>query len=137
MRSAIVDVLLFAGVAMLLLCALGVLVMDSAYDRLHYASAAGWGALLVALAILVENSPSLIGDKALLTAAVLVVCGPVLSHATARAGAGAGHDDDWSHDRANVGVPDPAASDHASASPASAAAASSIRVSSSLSGTSA
>ncbi|HEY2140946.1 MAG TPA: monovalent cation/H(+) antiporter subunit G [Solirubrobacteraceae bacterium] len=86
MRSIAVDVLLFAGVAVLLLCALGILVMDSAYDLLHYASAAGWGALLIALAIVVRESLSLIGDKALLTAAVLVVCGPVLSHATARAG---------------------------------------------------
>lgn len=86
MRSIIVDVLLFAGVAVLWLCALGVLVMRSAYDRLHYASAAGWGALLVALAIVVRESLSLIGDKALLTATVLVVCGPVLSHVTARAG---------------------------------------------------
>ncbi len=86
MRSVIVDVLLFAGVMVLLLCALGVLVMGSAYDRLHYASAAGWGALLVALAIVVQESVSLIGDKALVTAAILVLCGPVLSHATARAG---------------------------------------------------
>jgi monovalent cation/proton antiporter MnhG/PhaG subunit len=86
MRSVIVDVLLFAGVAVLLLCALGLLVMASAYDRLHYASAAGWGAVLVALSILVRESLSLIADKALLTAAILVVCGPVLSHATARAG---------------------------------------------------
>ena len=86
MRSAVVDVLLFSGVALLVLCALGLLVMRSAYDRLHYSSAAVWGALLVALAILVRESFSLVGDKALATAAVLVVCGPALSHATARAG---------------------------------------------------
>jgi len=86
MRSVVVYVLLFAGVALLLVCALGVLVMGNAYDRLHYASASGWGAALVALAILVRESLSLIADKALLSAAVLVVCGPVLSHATARAG---------------------------------------------------
>jgi multicomponent Na+:H+ antiporter subunit G len=85
-REAIVDVLLFAGVLVLLVCALGVLTMRSAYDRLHYASAAGYGAALVALAILVHESWSLIADKALLTAAILVVCGPVISHATARAG---------------------------------------------------
>jgi multicomponent Na+:H+ antiporter subunit G len=75
-----------AGVLVLLMCALGVLAMRSAYDRLHYASAAGWGAALIAAAILVRESLSLIADKALLTAAILVVCGPVLSHATARAG---------------------------------------------------
>jgi monovalent cation/proton antiporter MnhG/PhaG subunit len=85
-RSLAVDALLFAGVVVLLSCALGVLVMGSAYDRLHYASAAGWGALLVALAILVRESWSLIANKALLTAVILVVGGPVLSHATARAG---------------------------------------------------
>lgn len=85
MRSVATDVLLLAGVLILLLCALGVLVMRSAYDRLHYASAAGWGAALIALAILVRQSLSLIADKALLTAVVVVVCGPVLAHATARA----------------------------------------------------
>lgn len=86
MRNALVDVLLFGGVLVLVMCALGVLAMGSAYDRLHYASAAGWGALLIALSILVRESLSLIADKALLTAVVLVVCGPVLAHATARAG---------------------------------------------------
>lgn len=86
MRQAFADIPLFAGVALLLACALGVLVMRSAYDRLHYAAAGSWGALLVAVAILVRESPSLIGDKALATAAVLVVSGPVLAHATARAG---------------------------------------------------
>jgi len=86
MRSVVVDALLFAGVAVLLMCALGVLAMGSAYDRLHYASAAGWGAALIAGAILVRESLSLIADKALLTAAILVICEPALSHATARAG---------------------------------------------------
>ncbi len=86
MRVAVVYVLLFGGVLVLLMCALGVLTMQSAYDRLHYASAAGYGAALVALAILVRESFSLIADKAILTAAILFVCGPVVSHATARAG---------------------------------------------------
>lgn len=86
MSGIVVDVLLFAGVALLWLCTLGVLVMHSAYDRLHYASAAGWGAVLIAFSILARESVSLIADKALLTAVILVVCGPVLSHATARAG---------------------------------------------------
>lgn len=85
MRTAIADVLLFGGVVVIVLCALGVLAMRSPYDRLHYASAGVWGAPLVALAILVRQSLSLIGDKALLTAAILIVCGPILGHATARA----------------------------------------------------
>lgn len=85
MSVILVDMLLTAGVLILLMCAAGVLVMRNPYDRLHYASAAGWGALLVAIAIVASQSLSLIGDKALATALVLVVCGPVLAHATARA----------------------------------------------------
>jgi multisubunit Na+/H+ antiporter MnhG subunit len=85
-RQAWADIPLFAGVALLLACALGVLVMRTPYDRLHYASAAGWGAGLVAVAIVARESFSLIGDKALATAAALVLCGPVLAHVTARAG---------------------------------------------------
>ncbi|MHB1468240.1 MAG: monovalent cation/H(+) antiporter subunit G [Solirubrobacteraceae bacterium] len=85
MNDVLSGVLLFAGVALLLMCAAGVLAMHTTLDRLHYASAAGWGALLVALAILVHESFSLIGDKALATAAVMLVSGPGLGHATARA----------------------------------------------------
>ena len=85
MRDAFVYVLLFGGVLVLLLCAGGLLAMQSVFDRLHYASASGWGAGLIALAILVHTSFSLIADKALATALVLIVCGPVLGHVTARA----------------------------------------------------
>lgn len=86
MRTVAADVLLWAGVALLLLCAAGVLVMGNAYDRLHYAGAASWGVLLIALAILVRESWSLIGDKALAIAFLLAICSPALAHATARAG---------------------------------------------------
>jgi multisubunit Na+/H+ antiporter MnhG subunit len=86
LSDVIVDALLFAGVLVLLLAAAGVLVMRNAYDRLHYSSAAGWGAALIAIAIVARESLSLIGDKALATAAVLLLCGPALAHATARAG---------------------------------------------------
>lgn len=85
MNAIVSGVLLFCGVALLLMCAAGVLVMRTALDRLHYASAGCWGALLVALAILVHESLSIIGDKALATAAAIVVSSPALGHATARA----------------------------------------------------
>lgn len=84
--TVIVDVLVGAGVLVLLMCAAGLLLMRSAYDRLHYASGAGWGALLIGIAILARESWSLIGDKALAVGFVLVVCGSALGHATARAG---------------------------------------------------
>lgn len=85
MRAVATDVLLVAGIALLLLCAVGVVVMRGPYDKLHYSSAAGWGTVLVALAILVHESFSLIADKALATAAVMAIGGPAIGHATARA----------------------------------------------------
>jgi multicomponent Na+:H+ antiporter subunit G len=86
MRTVAADVLLWAGVALLLLCAAGMLAMRSAYDRLHYTSGASWGVLLIAIAILVRESWSIIGDKALAIAFLLAICSPALAHATARAG---------------------------------------------------
>lgn len=80
----IATVMLFLGVLLELFAVLGVVVMRDAFDRLHYVGLAGYGALLIAVAILVRESWSLIGDKALATAAVLLFVGPVLVHTTAR-----------------------------------------------------
>lgn len=85
MRDVLVDAALFAGVALLLLCAVGILVMRNTFDRLHYVSATSWGVALVAVSILIRESFSLIADKALATAFVVLFTGPVLMHATARA----------------------------------------------------
>ena len=78
------TVLLVAGVALELLAVLGVAVMRDVYDRLHYVGLAGFGALLIGSSILVRESFSLIGDKALATGVLLVLLGPVLVHTTAR-----------------------------------------------------
>jgi multisubunit Na+/H+ antiporter MnhG subunit len=80
----IASVLLIAGVVLELFAVLGVVVMRNAFDRLHYVGLAGYGALLIAVAILVTESFSLIGDKALATGVVLVGVGPVLVHTTVR-----------------------------------------------------
>ena len=80
----IATVLLVAGALIELFAVLGVTVMRDVYDRLHYVGLAGYGALLIGISILVRESWSLIGDKALATGAVLVVIGPVLVHTTAR-----------------------------------------------------
>jgi monovalent cation/proton antiporter MnhG/PhaG subunit len=84
-RDLIEYVLLTLGVGIEVLCALGVLVMSNVYDRLHYVGAASFGALFVALAILVRDSFSLIADKALLVAVLMLASGPAMAHATARA----------------------------------------------------
>lgn len=83
-RAVVATVLLVAGCSLEVLAVLGLVVMRDAYDRLHYVSLAGYGALLVAGGIVVRESFSLLGDKALATGAVLVVLGAVLVHGTAR-----------------------------------------------------
>ena len=80
----IATVLLVIGVVLELFAVLGLVVMRDVFDRLHYVGVAGWGALLIGIAILVRESWSLIGDKALATGGGLVVIGPVVVHATAR-----------------------------------------------------
>jgi multicomponent Na+:H+ antiporter subunit G len=84
MRDAIASVLLVAGVAIELLACAGVVLMRNPLDRLHYVSAATAAVLCVAVAVVVNDSFSLIGNKALLLAAFLLVTGPVLTHVTAR-----------------------------------------------------
>lgn len=84
MSHALATVLLVAGAALELVAVLGLSVMRDVYDRLHYVGLAGYGGLLIAVAILVRESFSLIGDKALATGVVLVLIGPVLVHTTAR-----------------------------------------------------
>ena len=83
-RHVIATVLLIAGVVIELFAVLGMTVMRNVFDRLHYVGLAGYGALMIAIAIVVRESFSLIGDKAIATGAVLLLVGPVLIHTTAR-----------------------------------------------------
>ncbi|MGH2832751.1 MAG: monovalent cation/H(+) antiporter subunit G [Solirubrobacteraceae bacterium] len=84
LRHAAATVLLVGGCSLQVLAVIGLASMRDAYDRLHYVGLAGYGALLIGVSILVRESFSLIGDKALLTGATLALFGPVLTHATAR-----------------------------------------------------
>jgi multisubunit Na+/H+ antiporter MnhG subunit len=83
-QAVIAVVLLIAGGLLELIAVLGVCVMRDPYDRLHYVGLAGFGALLMTMAVLVRESFSLIGDKALLVGVILVLTGPVLTQTTAR-----------------------------------------------------
>ena len=85
MRDVVTWVLVGAGVAFQVLVCLGVLLMHDALDRLHYVSASTLGVGFIAAGVLLAAGPSLIGLKAILTAGFLLVTGPVLTHATARA----------------------------------------------------
>ena len=84
MIAVMTVVLLCAGVVVELLAVLGVCVMRDAFDRLHCVSLSSYGVLLIGLSILVRQSFSLLGDKALLTGATLVLLGPLVVHTTAR-----------------------------------------------------
>ena len=84
--SVAVAVLLVAGVAIELACCVGVLVMRDAHDKLHYIGPASiLGPIAIAAAIVMRESFSEAGVKAILTAALLIVANPVLTHATGRA----------------------------------------------------
>jgi multisubunit Na+/H+ antiporter MnhG subunit len=84
-RDVVVGVLAGAGIAVQVFTCLGVVMMRDALDRLHYVGTSAVGIPLVCAAVIVDEGPSLIGLKALLTAAFLMVTGPTLAHATARA----------------------------------------------------
>jgi multisubunit Na+/H+ antiporter MnhG subunit len=83
-RADVAIILLAAGGVLELLAVLGLCVMRDVYDRLHYVGLAGFGALLIGVAIVVRESFSLIGDKALLVGVILVLAGPILVQSTAR-----------------------------------------------------
>jgi multisubunit Na+/H+ antiporter MnhG subunit len=84
-RSTLAWVLLGAGGALQLLAVLGVVLLRDALDRLHYLGAASLAGALIAVAVVVRESFSLIGIYALLLAAFLLFTGPLLAHATGRA----------------------------------------------------
>ena len=83
-RHLAATVLLVAGCSLQVLAVIGLVAMRDVFDRLHYVGVTSVGALLVGVAILVRESFSLIGDKALLTGVLLVVLGAVTVHVTAR-----------------------------------------------------
>ena len=83
--TAVVAVaLLIAGGLIELIAVLGLCVMRDVYDRLHYVGLAGFGGFLIGVAVLVRESFSLIGDKALLVGVVLILAGPVMVQTTVR-----------------------------------------------------
>ncbi|MBV9809026.1 MAG: monovalent cation/H(+) antiporter subunit G [Solirubrobacterales bacterium] len=83
-RAVVAVILLIGGGVLELIAVLGICVMRDAYDRLHYVGLAGFGALIIGLAVLIRESFSLIGDKALLVGVILVLTGPILIQTTAR-----------------------------------------------------
>ena len=86
MRDALVILLLTVGVVIELISCVGVLVARQFYDRLHYVGPASTlGAFLIGAALVAQDGLKEQGVKSILVVIQLVVVGPVLTHATARA----------------------------------------------------
>lgn len=86
LKEIFVMVLLVGAVFVELGCALGLWTIKDSFDRLHFLGPASTlGPLLVAAAIVLEESLSTNGVKALIAALLLLLTSPILTHATARA----------------------------------------------------
>jgi multisubunit Na+/H+ antiporter MnhG subunit len=80
-------VLLVAAVVAQLVSALGILVMRTSADRLHYTSAAFTvGPFCVLAAVLLREGMTAAGYDTIATVGLMFLAGPILVHATARAG---------------------------------------------------
>jgi monovalent cation/proton antiporter MnhG/PhaG subunit len=85
-RNAVVDILLATGVTAELLCCLGVAVMRTTYDRLHYTAASTTvGPFCILAALLVREGFGQFGLDGIATVAMLFLFAPLVVHATARA----------------------------------------------------
>jgi multisubunit Na+/H+ antiporter MnhG subunit len=81
-----VDVLLGVGVVLELLCVVGVVVMRTTFDRLHYAAAGSTvPAFLILAAVICREHVSGGGLEAIAAVGLMFVLFPVLLTATARA----------------------------------------------------
>lgn len=92
MRDVAIDALLGAAVVVAALSVLGIQVMRTAMQRLHYIGPLTMvSPLLIGVAVAIaRNGYAGAGFKALFIAVVLAVFGPVLAHQTARTVEGRG-----------------------------------------------
>jgi multisubunit Na+/H+ antiporter MnhG subunit len=87
MTDIAINVLLVAAVVAQLVSALGLVVMCTAADRLHYTSAAFTvGPFCVLAAVLLREGMTTASYDTIATVGLMFLAGPVVIHATARAG---------------------------------------------------
>jgi multisubunit Na+/H+ antiporter MnhG subunit len=79
-------VLVCLGAGLGVIATLGVVAMRDWQDRLHYVGLSGLGVVCIGVAVLVRESFSVIGDKALFTAVVMLFASPVVNHVIVRSG---------------------------------------------------
>ena len=84
--AVLVDILLGLAVLVVLLSSVGILVMRDVYQKLHFVTPVSLVApLLVAVAVLIQSGWSIRSTQTWLALLLVVIAGPVLSHATIRA----------------------------------------------------
>ena len=82
----LIDVFLASGVIAQLIACIGVVAFDDVFDRLHFSGAgATLGPLLIGAAVLTRYTTSTGGISTIVVMALVVVLGPALAIATARA----------------------------------------------------
>jgi monovalent cation/proton antiporter MnhG/PhaG subunit len=85
-RSAVSVVLVCIGVGIGVVATLGVVVMRDWQDRLHYAGLSSLGVVFIGVSVLVRESFSAIGDKALAIAVLMLFAAPITTHVIMRSG---------------------------------------------------
>ena len=81
-----VAIPLFAGVAIALLSAIGVMAARDPFDRMHFAGpAAALSPILIACAAALTASDAQSVLKAILLAVIFLIAGPILAHASGKA----------------------------------------------------
>jgi monovalent cation/proton antiporter MnhG/PhaG subunit len=84
--SVVVDMLLGLAVLIVLASSIGILVMRDVYQKLHFVTPVSLVApALVAVAVLIQSGWSIRSTQTWLALLLVVIAGPVLSHATVRA----------------------------------------------------
>jgi multicomponent Na+:H+ antiporter subunit G len=84
--DALAGALVVIALLSLFVCAVGVVLAHDAFERLHFSGAVSTiPPVAVALAVLLGRGAGQLAVKAALVAIVVLVTGPVLTHATARA----------------------------------------------------
>ncbi len=86
MGTIAVEVLLVIAVASALLCCLGILIMPTFFERLHYmATVTTVSAFCILIAVVIQEGWGQATIKTILVCLVLLMINAVLTHATARA----------------------------------------------------
>jgi len=86
LRDGVVAVFLGLGVLVTLLSVVGVIVSRNVYQRLHFVTpGAVLAPLLVAAAVVAKETFNVRGLQTIAAVMAMVLLGPILTHATARA----------------------------------------------------